>query len=145
MNDNEIKEIMSGAAKAVPGEKFVVIDDQSDVRKLVRMVLEVEHVDLHEAANGDEGLELVRQLRPDYVILDVMMPGELNGFDVCGRIKADKSLRQARVILMTALGRPEDREHGRNAGADAYLVKPFSFLKLLETIDTLRDKPARVH
>lgn len=145
MTIDQINELADAAAKEAQAEKFVVIDDQSDVRKLVRMVLEVEHVDLHEAVNGDEGLELVRQLRPDYVILDVMMPGELNGFDVCGRIKADKSLRGVRVILMTALGRAEDREHGRNAGADAYLVKPFSFLKLLETIDTLRDKPAQVH
>ena len=126
-------------------KRILIVEDQVEIRKLIRMTLEFEDFELFEAANGDDGLELVRQLRPDYVILDVMMPGELNGFDVCGRIKADKSLRQARVILMTALGSPEDRQHGRNAGADAYLVKPFSFLKLLETIDTLRDKPAQVH
>jgi two-component system phosphate regulon response regulator PhoB len=132
-------------AVAESPETFVVIDDQSDVRTLVRMILDVEERSLHEAANGDEGLELVRRVNPDYVLLDVMMPGELDGFDVCERIKQDEALRQARVILMTAMGRPEDREQGMRAGADAYLVKPFSFVKLLETIDELRDGESSVH
>ena len=80
---------------------------------------------------------MAREFKPDLMLLDVMMPGELDGLQVCQRIKRDEATRHIRVVLLTARGQARDRETGRDAGADEYLVKPFSPLQLIETIERL--------
>lgn len=118
-------------------KRILIVEDHADIRKLVRLTLEFEDYEIHEAVNADEGLEAVRRLRPDLLLLDVMMPGKLNGLDLCRLVKTDLSLGRPQVVLLTARGRSQDVEAGMNAGADAYLLKPFSPLKLIATIDTL--------
>ena len=118
-------------------KRILIVDDHADIRKLVRLTLEFEDYEIHEAVNADEGLEAVRRLRPDLLLLDVMMPGKLNGLDLCRLVKTDLSLGRPQVVLLTARGQSQDVEAGMNAGADAYLLKPFSPLKLIATIDTL--------
>lgn len=118
-------------------KRILIVEDHADIRKLIRMTLEFEDYDIHEAANADEGLEAVRQLRPDVLLLDVMMPGQLNGLDLCRLAKTDPTLGWPRVILLSARGQSQDIEAGMNSGADAYLLKPFSPLKLIETIESL--------
>jgi DNA-binding response OmpR family regulator len=118
--------------------RVVVVDDQSEVRKLVRMVLAVEDIELNEAADADAGLALIRELRPEVAIVDVMMPGALDGLDLCEIVNGDRSLAGTCVIMMSALGAPQDLAAGRDAGAHAYLVKPFSFMNLLEAVDQCR-------
>ncbi len=75
--------------------------------------------------------------RPDIVLLDVMMPGELDGLQLCRQLRSDPVMRHIKVVLLTARGQERDREAGRQAGADEYLVKPFSPLELIETIERL--------
>ena len=118
-------------------KRILIVEDHADIRKLVRLTLEFEDYEIHEAVNADEGLEAVRRLRPDLLLLDVMMPGKLNGLDLCRLVKTDLSLGRPKVVLLTARGQSQDVEAGMNAGADAYLLKPFSPLKLIATIDTL--------
>ena len=118
-------------------KRILIVEDHADIRKLVRLTLEFEDYEIHEAGNADEGLEVVRRLRPDLLLLDVMMPGKLNGLDLCRLVKTDLSLGRPQVVLLTARGQSQDVEAGMNAGADAYLLKPFSPLKLIATIDTL--------
>lgn len=118
-------------------KRILIVEDHADIRKLVRLTLEFEDYEIHEAVNADEGLEAVRRLRPDLLLLDVMMPGKLNGLDLCRLVKTDLSLGRPQVVLLTARGQSQDVEAGMNAGADAYLLKPFSPLKLIATIDTL--------
>ena len=118
-------------------QRVLIVEDQADIRKLIRMTLEFENFEIHEAADGAFGLNMVRAVRPDLVLLDVMMPGELDGLQVCQRIKADPELRHVKVVLLTARGQVRDREAGTAAGADEYLVKPFSPLQLIETIERL--------
>ena len=118
-------------------KRLLIVEDQADLRKLVRMMLEFEGYDLHEAVNGDEGLRKAVEILPDLILLDVMMPGELDGLAVCARVRAEPVLRQTRVVLMSARSQPADVEVGVRAGADAYLVKPFSPLRLIETIERL--------
>lgn len=81
---------------------------------------------------------MAQRLSPDIVLLDIMMPGTINGLEVCSRIKSSYELLHTQVILLTARGSAEDRKAGILAGADEYLVKPFSTLKLLETIESLQ-------
>lgn len=124
------------------GRKILIVEDQADLRKLVRMTLEFGDVEIHEAADGATGLHLARELRPDIVLLDVMMPGELDGYQVCERIKTDPALVGVRVVLLTARGQQTDLDQGRKAGCDAYLVKPFSPLELIDKVEELTARAA---
>jgi DNA-binding response OmpR family regulator len=116
--------------------RILIVDDQPELRKLVRMTLEFEDYQLDEAQDGASALDAVDRHRPEVVILDVMMPGELSGYDVCARIKSDASAQGTKVILLTARGQQADLARGREAGADHYVVKPFSPLELLDSVAT---------
>jgi CheY-like chemotaxis protein len=116
----------------------LIVDDQADIRKLILMTMESEDFDLHETDNGVDALTLAQNLRPAVVLLDVMMPGGLDGYQVCEKIKGDEILKSGtKVILLTARGQRADIERGQDAGCDAYLVKPFSPIELLDTVDRL--------
>lgn len=118
-------------------KRVLIVEDQADIRKLIRMTLEFEDYEIHEASDGTSGLRLARELKPDLMLLDVMMPGELDGLQVCDHIKHEAATQGMRVVLLTARGQARDREVGRDVGADEYLVKPFSPLQLIETIERL--------
>lgn len=118
-------------------KKILIVEDQPDIRKLIRMTLEFEQCEIHEASDGAFGLRMAAGLQPDIVLLDVMMPGEMDGLQVCQRIKSDPRMAHTKVLLLTARGQARDREEGRQAGADDYLIKPFSPLELIDTIDRL--------
>jgi len=110
------------------------------LRKLVRLTLEPEGYVLHEAQTADECLSAVARLNPDLVILDVMTPGVANGFEACAALKHGNPPGGPLVLLLTARGQQIDRARGRDAGADAYIIKPFSPLQLAETVRDLVDK-----
>lgn len=118
-------------------KRVLIVEDQADIRKLIRMTLEFEPYEIHEAANGTDGLRLASEVQPDLILLDVMMPGELDGLQVCARVRALPALQGTRVVLLTARGQTRDRDAGQEAGADEYLIKPFSPLQLIETIERL--------
>ena len=118
-------------------KRVLIIEDQADIRKLIRMTLEFEPYEIHEAANGTDGLQLAEAVVPNLILLDVMMPGELDGLQVCARVRANPALQASRVVLLTARGQTQDRDAGQQAGADEYLIKPFSPLQLIETIERL--------
>lgn len=120
-------------------KKILIVDDHADIRKLLRMTMEFVAYEIFEAADGQAGLSMAEELQPDLVLLDVMMPGGIDGLEVCRRIKANPQLMGSKVILLTARGQSEDRAAGFAAGADEYLVKPFSLLQLIETINKLEE------
>jgi len=116
----------------------LIVDDQPDIRKLISVTMEMEDFDLHEAENGEDAWRIAKNLRPSVILLDVMMPGSLDGYQVCETVKADPILREkTKVIMLTARAQATDLERGHSAGCDAYLVKPFSPIELLDTIDRL--------
>jgi two-component system, OmpR family, phosphate regulon response regulator PhoB len=114
-------------------KKILIVEDHEDVREVIRITLEGEDFELHEAADGLQGLAMARQLKPDLVLSDVMMPG-LDGVQLCQQIRADPGLRRTRVVLLSARGQGSDRQAGVAAGADAYLTKPYGPLDLLDTV-----------
>lgn len=118
-------------------KRVLIVEDQSDIRKLIRMTLEFNDFEIHEAPDGASGLRLAQALHPDLVLLDVMMPGELDGLQVCRQLKSDPATQHIKAVLLTARGQARDRDAGEVAGADEYLVKPFSPLQLIETIERL--------
>jgi len=117
-------------------KKVLIVEDQSDVRELIRITLELEDFEIHEAADGLDGLAQAQRLRPDLMLLDVMMPG-LDGLQLCQRVKSDPALRRTRVVMLTARNQVADRRLADQAGADHYLAKPFSPLELLEVVNRL--------
>lgn len=119
-------------------KRVLIVEDQAEIRDLIRMTLELEDFEIHEAANGPDALRAARGLTPSLVLLDVMLPGGLDGFAVCEQIRQDPATRRTAVVMLTARARAEDRSRGLQAGADAYLVKPFSPRELLEVVNRLK-------
>jgi two-component system phosphate regulon response regulator PhoB len=122
-------------------KRILIIEDHADIRRLIRMTLEFEDHEIHEAVNADEGLEALQRLRPQLLLLDIMMPGSMDGLGLCRLVKSNPGLGAPKVVLLTARGQSQDIEAGMMAGADAYLLKPFSPLKLIETINNLGTAP----
>ncbi len=117
--------------------RILIVEDQSDICKLIRMTLEFGDFEIHEANDGETGLNMARAIKPSIMLLDVMMPGLLDGYQVCTRIKQDPSLQSIQVVMLTARGQASDIAAGEAAGADAYLVKPFSPLELIERVEAM--------
>lgn len=118
-------------------KKILIVEDQADIRKLLRMTLESGAYEVMEVPTADEAWAVAQRNKPDIVLLDMMMPGTLDGLEVCCRIKTSYDLRHTLVVLLTARDSAEDRDAGFNAGADEYLVKPFSPTRLLQILASL--------
>lgn len=118
-------------------KRVLIVEDQPEIRELIRMTLELENFEIHEAPDGPHGLQQAQTLQPHLVLLDVMMPGGMDGFTLCETLRRDASVRRTRIVMLTARAQPEDLARGKAAGADAYLVKPFSPRELLLTVGRL--------
>jgi len=118
-------------------KRVLMVEDQPDIRKLIRMALEFESWQVHEAVDAPSGVEVARQVLPDVILMDVMMPGEFDGLEACRRIKADPLLKNIKLVVVSAKGLVSDVDAGKAAGADEYLSKPFSPLQLVDTIERL--------
>lgn len=117
-----------------PKQAVVMVEDNADLRELIRMTLGSGDFDLFESDSADKARELISAIRPEFVLLDIMLPGELDGFGLCRWIKSDRDLVTTKVIILSARGQAVDLREGENAGADGYLVKPFSPLELMQLL-----------
>lgn len=121
--------------------KILIVEDQPDIRTLIKMTLEFGDYEIIEADNGDDGFAMANAAWPDVMLLDVMMPGSMDGLQVCERIRATPALANTRIILLTARGQQADVAAGKKAGADAYLIKPFSPLELMDLVEKYAAAP----
>jgi two-component system phosphate regulon response regulator PhoB len=110
--------------------RVLVIEDETDLREVLDYNLSREGHRVHLVSTGADGLRAARELHPDIVLLDLMLP-DMSGTAVCKNLKKDQSLRDVRVIMVTAKGEEIDRVVGFELGADDYVVKPFSVRELL--------------
>lgn len=116
----------------MPGQKVIlIIEDEADVRELVRLGFTSENLVLVEAAGGSEGLEKAHTESPDLILLDINMPG-MSGLDVCRQLRADGSL--VPIIMLTAKTDVIDKVVGLEVGADDYVTKPFEVRELMARI-----------
>ncbi|MEI8357305.1 MAG: hypothetical protein RL698_2077 [Pseudomonadota bacterium] len=111
--------------QAAERRKILVVEDEADIRELVRVSLEAEGFSVLEAADGDLGASLVRRERPAAVILDLMLP-RMSGLDLCKRIRSNPETARTPVIMLTARTAEADKVVGLEMGADDYVTKPFS-------------------
>jgi len=114
-------------------KKILIADDNENIREALTYLLEDEGYKLWMAKDGAETLEKARDVRPDILFLDIMMP-IMNGYEVCRVIKSDPELKNIYVIMLTAKGQAAEQESGRSVGADEYIVKPFSPMEVLARI-----------
>lgn len=114
--------------------KIVIAEDEAYLRLLIQQSieeLEDEGVEIIVTEDGPSALAAIEREQPALILLDVMMPG-MNGFEVCERVRANASLRQPYIILLTAKGQEYDRIRGTEVGADRYMTKPFNPDDLLD-------------
>ncbi len=123
--------------------RIVVAEDDRDIRDLVELVLDEEGHTTVTTASGEEALAACAETVPDLVLLDVSLPGDLDGLAVCRRLRAEHRTAGVAVMLLTARARRADQEAGYAAGADDYLVKPFRPGELLRRVEDLLSRPAR--
>lgn len=115
---------------------ILIVDDHPEIRRMIRISLG-NSFEILEAEDGATALAIIRNKQPRIVLLDVKMPGEMNGFEVLDVIKSTHAMRDVRVIMVTAYGQARDYDKGIALGADAYFIKPFSPLQLADTIREL--------
>jgi DNA-binding response OmpR family regulator len=114
----------------------LVVDDQRDILGLIKLRLEQAGYEVETASDGERALELVRSLRPNLVVLDVMLP-VIDGREVTRRIRADASTAGISVLLVSASVHEHEVQEGLDAGADDYLPKPFTANVLRERVEAL--------
>jgi len=114
-------------------KKILIADDDDNIRRLVKMTFMDEGFEIHEASDGDEAINKAREVKPDLVILDVMMPKKV-GYEVCEEIKNDPETEHAYVIFITARGTSVAEKAGESSGGDDFMVKPFEPAELRERV-----------
>ena len=133
---SDSEEARRGDAKSAAGtaRRVLVVDDERSIRLLCRVNLIASGMEVMEASNGREGLELARRERPDLVLLDVMMP-ELDGWTVARELAADEQTREIPIVFLTARADPADRRLGEQLGGVGYVVKPFDPVTIGEFVE----------
>ncbi len=121
--------------------RILIVDDEVHIANILRLTLEHEGFEVHTAHDGAEGLRKARELVPDLILLDLMLPS-MDGYKVCRLLKFDEKYRHIKVVLVSAMGEAQDRELGRQVGADQYLSKPFKPDELVAEVRRLVGQPA---
>ncbi len=115
------------------------VEDGSELRRMIRMTLEYMGFRVLEAADGEEGLFMAREHRPDLVVMDVRMPG-ISGLAACAVMRTDPEMQRIPVVMLTAAGEASDITAGMAHGAKAYLTKPFQPVALIEIVTRLLEE-----
>ncbi len=118
-------------------KKILIVDDRPEVVELLQKTLGTGRFDLLFAGTGQDALTVARNQGPDLIVMDIVMPGAPNGTEATRILKSDPETRSSKILILTGKGGALVEEEAMNAGADAFLTKPFSPLELLWRIDEL--------
>jgi two-component system phosphate regulon response regulator PhoB len=124
-------------------KQVLIVEDDDSIATALEYVLTRAGLAHDRVADGSLAVEHIRTVRPNLVLLDVMLPG-VSGYDICSAVRSDPDLDSVRILMMTASGTAKERARGMAAGADAFLLKPFDLKTLRDTIGGLlvsRDPP----
>jgi DNA-binding response OmpR family regulator len=113
--------------------KILIVDDEPDLVETIRFSLELEGYNVLVASNGEEGLNLARQEKPDLILLDLMLP-KLDGYKVCRLLKFDERYKHIPILMLTAKTQEKDKILGKETGANEYITKPFDMDELMAKI-----------
>ncbi len=121
------------------GKRVLVVDDEPNIVLSLEFLMKKAGFEVEVARNGQEALAAIARRPPDVLLLDVMMP-EMDGFEVCERLRADPRGRATKVVMLTARGRDSERQRGLALGADAYVTKPFSTRDLVARVKAMLEE-----
>ncbi len=114
-------------------KKILIVDDEQDIVESLKFVLENSDYTCYSAYNGEDGLKLAREIVPDLIILDVMMP-RINGYKISRLLKFDSKYKNIPILMVTARSQEEDKLIGEETGADEYITKPFDLDDVVEKV-----------
>ncbi len=117
-------------------KKILLVDDEQDIVETLKFVLESEGYTCYCAYNGEDGLKLAKEIIPDLMVLDIMMP-KINGFKISRLLKYDAKYKNIPIIMLTARSQESDKQIGEETGADVYITKPFDLDEVLATVSRL--------
>lgn len=123
--------------------EILIVDDDKFVRRILVEAFEAEGLICREADNGLEALRLAREIHPDAIILDVMLPG-LDGYKICRMLKYDENFADISIVMVTSRARQSDRDTGYHTGADQYITKPFKPEEVVAAVKHLTANKAAV-
>ncbi|MFO0910626.1 MAG: response regulator [Isosphaeraceae bacterium] len=115
----------------------LIVEDHPDQAEMVAKILKMHNFEPIVAGDGETGLELARSLAPDVVLLDLMLP-DINGFEVCRRLRTERSTMLTPIVMLTALNDADNRVRGFRVGANAYVTKPYGIDELFQAIGAAR-------
>ncbi|MGV2803070.1 response regulator [Clostridium perfringens] len=117
-------------------KKVLIVDDEEHIRELIKFNLKKEGYDTEVAVNGTEALKIIREIKFDLILLDLMLP-EIDGLEVCKEIRRNEETSDIPVMMITAKGEEFDKVLGLELGADDYITKPFSIRELMARVKAL--------
>lgn len=120
-------------------KKILVVDDELDMLMVIKLRLEASGYEVITATDGLDGLNAARRVKPDLIVLDIMLP-KMNGYKVARFLKFDEEYKSIPIVMLTALSGEDDRSTGIETGADAYLTKPFETQQLLDAVKSFLEK-----
>jgi DNA-binding response OmpR family regulator len=127
---------MTTVEQATLHRPILLVDDEPNIIRALGYVLTKEGFRVETASSGEEALLQARKLSPLIIFLDIMMPG-ISGLEVCERLRGDRTIPRAHIIMLSAKGQRVDVEHGLATGADEYMVKPFSPREVIQHVREL--------
>lgn len=117
-------------------KKILVVDDQPIIRELLLLSLgDLEGCEFLVAENGEQAVQIALEKTPDLILMDIKMPGKIDGLEATRIIKSDPKTKNCCLIILTVCGQERDKERGLEAGADDYILKPFSPVAIIERVE----------
>ncbi len=115
-------------------KKILVVDDEKDITETLSFMLKAKGYEVNVANDGEDGLKLAKEIMPDLIILDVMMP-KINGYKIARLLKYDNKYKHIPIVMVTARGQDTDKLIGEETGVDEYITKPFEFEEVLDAVN----------
>jgi len=116
-------------------KKILIVDDDAGIRELVNTTLRSDDYQIFQAEYGEKAIEIARAEKPDLIIMDIAMPGGVEGIETTRILKNDPETKNCQIIMLTGRGQKGDREKSLDAGADDFFEKPFSPLALIKKVE----------
>lgn len=118
-------------------KKILIADDHFEIRELLKDTLSDGDYEISFTESGSKAVSMAKDEQPDIIIMDIMMPGRINGLEATGIIKTEPLCKNVKVIILSAKGRDKDKIEALKVGASAFIEKPFSPVNLLKKIENL--------
>lgn len=118
--------------------RILIIEDSDSIRKMIEALVAARGHAVEAVPTGSKGVEAARARVPDVILLDLNLPGSLDGFDVCAQLRAEPATKSVPILIITAMDDARSKQRALDAGASAYYTKPFSPTALLKEIEGLR-------